>query len=138
MRSIYRQQLGIFVGALLIGLGIAYGGVALPERMFALMALESFSLILIMGVVVAMIVVTYLLLPKYTGRPLFTGYFEYREHIPGMHVLIGGIFFGVGLGIAGMSPTTALVALGMGLPNAIYSVFGVAFGVTIAALFYKQ
>lgn len=133
-----KQHFGVFFGALLVGLGLSYVGLTQPETIFSILHLEQRTIFFAVIVSLVAIGVCFKVLPGITKSPIFWGEFEYKSIIPGVHILLGGILFGIGWGVSGMSPSTALVALGSGLREAFFSIAGIVVGVIVAAVFYKK
>jgi hypothetical protein len=52
--------------------------------------------------------------------------------------LVGGIIFGTGMGILGYCPGTMAARIGEGKKEAVFALFGMAFGIFIYALTIKQ
>ena len=106
---------------LVFGLGLILAGMTEPLKVKGFLDLAGAwdpSLALVMGGAIAVGVVAFARAARrqttWTGAPM---------DIPAIgridgRLLVGGVMFGVGWGIAGFCPGPALVALGSGLPQA--------------------
>jgi uncharacterized protein len=109
------------LSGLVFGLGLILAGMTDPLKVKGFLDLAGAwdpSLALVMGGAIAVGVVAFARAARrqttWTGAPM---------DIPAIgridgRLLVGGVLFGVGWGIAGFCPGPALVALGSGLPQA--------------------
>lgn len=138
MKYIERQHVGVFLGAVLIGLGLSYVHLTTPERVFAYLNFEQLGIIALGSTVLCALLFCFKVVPGVTKRPFLWGDFEYKDITPGLNILFGGVLFGIGWALAGMSPTTAFVAIGNGLPQALFSIIGIFLGSIIGTALFRR
>jgi uncharacterized membrane protein YedE/YeeE len=98
----------LFVGGLIFGFGLAWGGMAKPEIVIDFLQLEDYGLVLLMGAATATTFVAINIVPRFVEKPILGGEFFNRNTV------LGAIIFGVGWGISGQCPGSALSSLGIG------------------------
>ncbi len=130
------KNVGIFLATTLMGIGFVRLGITTPEVMFALLELRDLPILIALAITLLVLIIFLRLLPGLTKETLLSDEFEVSIILPDLNVLIGGIFFGLGLGLMGMAPMTAVVAVGGGLVAAPFAVFGMLLGIVVAAHFY--
>jgi len=103
-----------YLGGILFGFGLAYSGMTKPEIVLSFLRLDDLGLIFVMG---GAAVITFLAInvtPKLMKAPPMGGVFKPRVSILTKNTLIGAAVFGVGWGISGMCPGSAVASLGTG------------------------
>lgn len=126
---------------LVFGLGLILAGMTEPMKVKGFLDLAGAwdpSLALVMGGAIAVGVVAFARAARrqttWTGAPM---------DIPAIgridgRLLLGGVMFGVGWGIAGFCPGPALVALGSGLPQAGVFVVAMLVGMVLHDLLVRS
>ena len=126
---------------LVFGLGLILAGMTEPLKVKGFLDLAGAwdpSLALVMGGAIAVGVVAFARAARrqttWTGAPM---------DIPAIgridgRLLLGGVMFGVGWGIAGFCPGPALVALGSGLPQAGVFVVAMLVGMVLHDLLVRS
>lgn len=120
----------LFAG-LLFGLGLIYSGLANPEKVLDFLDITGSwdpSLALVMGGAIVVGLVAFTLARKRTLSLLgFTMKLPAQSRID-KRLVIGGLLFGTGWGIAGICPGPSLVLLGAGEVKAIVFVSSMVVG----------
>ena len=104
----------LFVGGLIFGFGLAWGGMAKPEIVLDFLQLEDYGLVLLMGAATATTFVAINVVPRFMEKPVLGGEFKPRTRAFNRNTILGAIIFGVGWGISGQCPGSALSSLGIG------------------------
>jgi uncharacterized membrane protein YedE/YeeE len=104
----------LFVGGLIFGFGLAWGGMAKPEIVLDFLQLEDYGLVLLMGAATATTFVAINIVPRFVEKPIIGGEFKPRVRAFNRNTVLGATIFGVGWGISGQCPGSALSSLGIG------------------------
>lgn len=104
----------LFTGGLLFGFGLAFGGMSKPEIVLSFLQLKDLGLLLLLGSSAFVTGLTINLAPKMMKRPTLGEEFRKRTRILNRNTIIGAALFGVGWGISGQCPGSALASLGVG------------------------
>ena len=134
--SLYSQY---FLGVL-FGLGLIVSGMSNPAKILSFLDITGNwdpSLIFVMGGAVIVGLCGFYLVSK-RSKTFFGGAF----HIPTRRdiskpLIIGGLIFGAGWGIAGFCPGPAIVAMGDGQLKAFVFVLAMLAGMTISSRFFS-
>ena len=108
------ENVVLFVGGLIFGFGLAWGGMAKPEIVIDFLQLEDYGLVLLMGAATATTFVAINIVPRFVEKPILGGEFKPRTRAFNRNTVLGAIIFGVGWGISGQCPGSALSSLGIG------------------------
>jgi uncharacterized membrane protein YedE/YeeE len=108
------RNIVLFVGGILFGFGLAWGGMAKPEIVLSFLQLKDYGLVLLMGSAVAITFVAVNIVPRFMEKPLLGGEFKPRTRVLSRNTILGAIVFGVGWGLSGQCPGSALSSLGVG------------------------
>jgi len=76
--------------------------------------LKDYGLVLLMGSAVAITFVAVNIVPRFMEKPLLGGEFKPRTRVLSRNTILGAIVFGVGWGLSGQCPGSALSSLGVG------------------------
>lgn len=108
------RNMVLFVGGIIFGFGLAWGGMAKPEIVLSFLQLKDYGLVLLMGSAVAITFVAVNIVPKFMEKPLLGGEFKPRTRVLSRNTMLGAIVFGIGWGLSGQCPGSALSSLGVG------------------------
>jgi uncharacterized membrane protein YedE/YeeE len=108
------KQLVILAGGILFGFGLDLSRMTHPEVVLSFLQLEDLGLLFVMGGAVAVAVVAYHLIPKLMKRPALAPAYVPRPETLSWKVVAGAAVFGLGWGLAGLCPGSALASLGAG------------------------
>ena len=108
------RNMVLFVGGILFGFGLAWGGMAKPEIVLSFLQLKDYGLVLLMGSATAMTFVAINIVPRFMEKPILGGEFKPRTRVLSRNTILGAIIFGVGWGLSGQCPGSALSSLGVG------------------------
>ena len=109
-----QQNIVLFVGGLIFGFGLAFGGMSKPEIVLNFLKLEDLGLIVLMGCAVVVDFIAINLVPRFIKKPILGGEFKPRTRSLTRNTIIGAIIFGIGWGISGVCPGASLASLGIG------------------------
>ena len=104
----------IFTGGLLFGFGLAFGGMAKQEIVLSFLQLRDLGLLLLLGGSAFVTALTINLVPKLLKNPFLGGKFTKRKRTINKRTVIGAAIFGVGWGISGQCPGSAMASIGVG------------------------
>lgn len=104
----------IFVGGIIFGFGLAYGGMSKPEIVLSFLHLKDYGLVLLMGSATVTTFFAVNLVPKIIKKPVFGEEYNPRVRVLTRDTILGAIIFGVGWGLSGLCPGAALSSLGVG------------------------
>ncbi len=108
------RNLLVFVGGTVFGFGLAYSGMTKQEVVLSFLGLRDLGLVFVLGGAAAVASLAINILPRYLRRPLLGGEFKPRQAPLSRNVLIGAAIFGLGWGISGQCPGSAVASLGTG------------------------
>ena len=109
-----KRNLVLFVGGLTFGFGLAWGGMSKPEIVLSFLQLKDYGLILLMGAATVTTFVAINIVPRFVKEPLLGGEFKPRTRAFNRNTILGAIIFGLGWGLSGQCPGSALASLGIG------------------------
>ncbi len=108
------RNIVLFIGGIVFGFGLALGGMSKPEIVLSFLQLKDFGLILLMGAGTGVAFVAINVVPRFVKKPVLGGEFKPRTRTLSRNTLIGATIFGVGWGLSGQCPGSALSSLGVG------------------------
>jgi uncharacterized membrane protein YedE/YeeE len=111
MRSTY---FFVFTGGLLFGFGLAFGGMSKPEIVLSFLQLKDLGLLILLGSSAFVTAITINLIPKVLKNPFLGGEFKKRKRTLSKRTLIGAAIFGIGWGLSGQCPGSAMASIGVG------------------------
>lgn len=126
----------VFIGGILFGFGLAFGGMAKQEIVLSFLQLQDFGLILLLGASAIVTAITINLAPKIIKKPLLNGEFKKRKRILNKRTAIGAIIFGLGWGLSGLCPGSALASVGVGNLPALIGIAGMFIGAYIMGRYF--
>lgn len=109
-----KQNIIVLVGGIFFGFGLAYSGMTRQEIVLSFLQLKDLGLIFVMGGAAAVTFFAVNVVPRYLKTPLLGGKFKPRRAPLSRNVVIGAIIFGVGWGLSGQCPGSAVASLGTG------------------------
>ena len=122
------RKLAFLIGGLLFGYGLAYSGMARPEVVLSFLQLTDFGLLLVLGVAVVITFITYHAARHFLKKPLQAKKFEKKDNPPSKNTIIGAVIFGLGWGLSGLCPGSALASIGIGNLPVLYGIGGMFLG----------
>lgn len=126
----------VFIGGLLFGFGLAIGGMSKQEIVLSFLQLKDLGLLLLLGGSALVTAITINLIPKLLEKPLLGGVFKKRTRTLNKRTIIGAIIFGVGWGISGLCPGSAMASLGTGNLPALIGIAGMFVGAYIMGRYF--
>ncbi|MBO3803032.1 MAG: YeeE/YedE family protein [Candidatus Brockarchaeota archaeon] len=108
------QNAIVLIGGIFFGFGLAYSGMTRQEIVLSFLQLKDLGLIFVMGGAAALTFIAVNVVPRYLKAPLLGGKFKPRRAPMSKNVVIGAIIFGLGWGISGQCPGSAIASFGTG------------------------
>lgn len=109
-----KQNIVVLIGGILFGFGLAYSGMTKQEIVLSFLQLEDLGLIFVLGGAALVAAFAINVLAKQQKNPVLGGEFKPRRRILSRNIIIGAVIFGVGWGISGQCPGSAVASLGTG------------------------
>jgi uncharacterized membrane protein YedE/YeeE len=109
-----KRNIVLFLAGILFGFGLGLGGMAKQEIVLSFLQLEDLGLLVLMGGAASVTFIAINIIPRFIKRPFLGGEFKPRTRTLSRNTIIGAIIFGVGWGISGQCPGSALASLGVG------------------------
>ena len=126
----------MFAGGILFGFGLAFGGMAKQEIVLSFLQLEDLGLLLLLGGSALVTALTINIVPKILKKPILGGEFKKRTRTLNKRTIIGAIIFGVGWGISGLCPGSAIASLGVGNLPVLIGIAGMFIGAYIMGRYF--
>jgi uncharacterized membrane protein YedE/YeeE len=108
------RNIAVYAGGILFGFGLAYSGMTRPEIVLSFLRLDDLGLIFVMGGAAAVTFFAINVVPKFMKAPALGEAFRPRVRVLTGNTLIGAAIFGIGWGISGQCPGSAVASLGTG------------------------
>lgn len=109
-----KRNLAVLAGGILFGFGLAHSGMTQQETVLSFLQLKDLGLLFVLGGSAAISAIAINVVAKYLKKPLLGGEFKPRRALLSRNVILGAIIFGVGWGISGQCPGSAVASLGTG------------------------
>lgn len=109
-----KQNIIVLIGGIFFGFGLAYSGMTKQEIVLSFLQLKDLGLIFVIGGAAVITSFVINIIPKYFKTPLIGGKFKPRRAAFSKNVIIGAVIFGLGWGISGQCPGSAIASLGTG------------------------
>ena len=126
----------LFLGGIIFGFGLAYGGMAKPEVVLDFLMLQDYGLIVLMAAASLTTAFTINILPRFIKKPLVEGEFSPRKRTLGKNTIIGAVIFGVGWGLSGQCPGSAISSIGIGNYPILIGILGMFLGAYIFGKYF--
>jgi uncharacterized membrane protein YedE/YeeE len=130
------RNLILFLGGIFFGFGLARGGMSKPEIVLSFLQLKDYGLILLMGTATAITLIAINIIPKYMEKPVLGGEFKPRTRVLSIKTILGAAIFGVGWGISGQCPGSALSSLGIGNFSVLLGILSMFLGAYVMGRFF--
>jgi len=127
----YPPEPFIFFGGLAFGFGLALSGMTKPEIVLSFLQLKDLGLALVIGGALCISLLTIYLAPIIRKEPKTGGRYEKRERPLNRSTIIGAVIFGIGWGLSGICPGSAIASLGIGNIPIIIGIAGMFIGAYI-------
>jgi uncharacterized membrane protein YedE/YeeE len=108
------KQVFALLGGILFGFGLALSGMTRQEIVLSFLTLKDLGLIFVLGGAALIDMVVINLAPRFLKKPFTGGEFKRRTHALNKRIIIGAAIFGVGWGISGQCPGSAVASIGTG------------------------
>ena len=108
------RNIVLFTGGIIFGFGLSLGGMAKPEIVLSFLQLRDYGLFVLMGSATITTFFAINVVPRFMEKPVLGGEFKPRTRVLSRNTIIGAAIFGIGWGISGQCPGSALSSLGVG------------------------
>jgi uncharacterized membrane protein YedE/YeeE len=133
-----KQNLVVLLGGVLFGFGLAYSGMTKQEIVLSFLQLKDLGLIFVMGGAAFVAFFAINVAPKFLKKPPLGEQFKPRKAVMSRNVIIGAIIFGVGWGISGQCPGSAVASIGTGNLPILVGIAAIFIGAYIRGLMDKK
>lgn len=133
-----KHNMTVLIGGIFFGFGLAYSGMTKQEIVLSFLQLKDLGLIFVLG---GAIIVTFFavnVIPRFLRSPLLGGKFKPRRAPLSKNVITGAAIFGLGLGISGQCPGSAMASLGTGNLPVLAGLAAMFIGAYLRGLLDKQ
>ena len=129
-----KRNIITFTGGILFGFGLSYSGMTKQEIVLSFLQLKDLGLIFVLGGAALVAAFAINVLAKYQKRPVLGGEFKPRRRILSWKTIVGAVIFGVGWGISGQCPGSAMASLGTGNLLILFGIAAMFVGAYIRGL----
>ena len=132
-----QKNIVLLIAGILFGFGLAAGGMSKPETVLSFLALEDYGLLVLMLSATGVNFFAINLVPRFMKKPLLGGEWKPRERKFGKHTFIGAVIFGVGWGLSGQCPGSAISSLGIGNLPVLVGIAGMFVGAYVMGRWFS-
>jgi len=132
-----QKNIVLFLAGILFGFGLAAGGMSKPETVLSFLALKDYGLLVLMLSATGVNFFAINVVPRLIEKPLLGGEFKPRERKFGKHTMIGAIIFGVGWGLSGQCPGSAISSIGIGNLPVLVGIVGMLAGAYVMGRWFS-
>jgi uncharacterized membrane protein YedE/YeeE len=126
----------VFMGGLFFGFGLAFGGMSKQEIVLSFLQLKDLGLLLLLGGSALVTAIAINLVPKLLNKPILGGEFKKRKRTLNKRTVIGAMIFGVGWGMSGLCPGSAMASLGVGNLPVLIGIAGMFLGAYVVGRYF--
>jgi uncharacterized membrane protein YedE/YeeE len=130
------RKIVLFIGGIVFGFGLAWGGMAKPEVVLSFLQLKDYGLVLLMGFATVTTFIAINIVPRFIEKPILGGEFKPRTRELTRNTILGAIIFGIGWGLSGQCPGSALSSLGIGNYPIIIGIASMFIGAYVMGRFF--
>lgn len=132
----------VLLGGILFGFGLAFSGMTKQEIVLSFLRLDDLGLLFVLGGAAMLNMLAINFAPKFFKKPITGGTYKKRSRPLNSKIIIGAAIFGVGWGISGQCPGSAIASIGTGnipiLVGIVSMFIGAYFQGIIPARFQKR
>jgi len=132
-----QKNIVLFIAGILFGFGLAIGGMSKPETVLSFLALEDYGLLVLMFSATGVNFFAINVVPRFMEKPLLGGEWKPRERKFGKNTMIGAIIFGVGWGLSGQCPGSAISSIGIGNLPVLVGIAGMFAGAYVMGRWFS-
>ncbi|MDD3792244.1 MAG: YeeE/YedE thiosulfate transporter family protein [Candidatus Bathyarchaeota archaeon] len=133
-----KQNLVVLLGGMIFGFGLAYSGMTKQEIVLSFLQLKDLGLIFVMGGAALVTFFAINFISKLLTKPPIGKEYKPRKAKMNRNVIIGAIIFGVGWGISGQCPGSAIASLGTGNLPILVGIAAIFIGAYLRGLIDKK
>ena len=135
MKIEIKKLLIVLLGGILFGFGLAFSSMTKPEVVLSFLQLADLGLMLVMLGAIAVTMPVYLISSKIMRKPVFGDKFQDKKNIFNKKIFLGAVIFGIGWGISGLCPGSAIASLGIGNYPVLIGILGMFIGAYFHGIF---
>ena len=132
-----QKNIVLFLAGIVFGFGLALGGMSKPETVLSFLALEDYGLLVLMFSATGVSFFAINVVPRIIDKPLLGGEWKPRERKFGKHTMIGATIFGVGWGLSGQCPGSAISSIGIGNLPVLVGIAGMFAGAYVMGRWFS-
>jgi hypothetical protein len=133
-----KQNLVVLLGGIMFGFGLAYSGMTKQEIVISFLQLTDLGLVFVIGGAALVTFLAINVVPRFLKAPLLGGKFNPRKAAMSRNVIIGAVIFGIGWGISGQCPGSAVASLGTGNYTVLIGIAAMFIGAYLRGLIDKK
>jgi len=122
------KYLFVLFGGILFGFGLTFSGMTKQEIVLSFLRLDDLGLLFVLGGAAILTMIAINLAPKILKKPITGGTYTKRSRTLNSKVIVGAAIFGVGWGISGQCPGSAIASIGMGNIPILVGIISMFFG----------
>jgi uncharacterized membrane protein YedE/YeeE len=130
------RNLLLLIGGILFGFGLAYGGMAKQEIVLSFLQLNDLGLLFVIGGAAVLDFIAVNIVPRFMKKPVMNGEFKPRTRVLNRNAILGAIIFGIGWGISGQCPGSAMASLGIGNIPVLMGIAAMFIGAYVMGRFF--
>ena len=130
------KNLVVFIGGLFFGFGLAFGGMSKQEIVLSFLQLKDLGLLLLLGGSAAVTALTINIIPRILQKPILGGNFKKRTRTLTQRTIMGAVIFGLGWGLSGLCPGSAMASLGVGNLPSLIGIAGMFVGAYVMGRYF--
>jgi uncharacterized membrane protein YedE/YeeE len=128
----------VLVGGTLFGFGLALSTMTQQEVVLSFLKFDDFGLMLVMAAGIAVTALAFAIARLRGGHPLFAASFDALRDLLDRRTIVGAAFFGLGWGLSGLCPGSAIASLGTGNWPVLYGLGGMLVGAFVQGRFAAE
>jgi len=132
------RNIVVYLGGILFGFGLAYSGMTKQEIVLSFLRLDDLGLLFVMGGAAVLTFFAINVVPKLRKSPILGGEYKPRISVLTRNTILGAAIFGVGWGISGQCPGSAVASLGTGNWPVVIGIASMFLGAYIRGRFIKN
>jgi uncharacterized membrane protein YedE/YeeE len=129
-----KRNITVLIGGILFGFGLAYSGMTKQEIVLSFLQLKDLGLLFVLGGAALVAAVAINVFARLQKTPVLGGEFKPRRRILSWSTIVGAVIFGLGWGISGQCPGSAIASLGTGNLPIIIGIAAMFIGAYIKGL----
>ena len=126
------KKIIIGIGGLIFGFGLGLSTMTKQEVVLDFLSLNDFGLLLVMGVAILFSIIAFTIVPRFRKRSVLGAPFSFKDNPISKQIIIGAVLFGIGWGVSGICPGSAIASIGTGNYPILIGVLGMILGAYVS------